>query len=106
MLGVPIVAQWVQNPISIREDAGSIPVFTQWDQDLVLLWLWCRMEAIAPIRPLAWELPYATSVALKRKINKIPWWNLTCNVMILGGGVFEGWLGYEVSPLWMELVLW
>ena len=28
---------------------------------------WCRLEAIAPIQPLAWELPYATGAALKRK---------------------------------------
>ena len=27
--------------------------------------LWCRLEAIALIRPLAWEPPYATSAALK-----------------------------------------
>ena len=35
--------------------------------DLVLLWLWCRLEAAAPIWPLAWELPYAASAALKSK---------------------------------------
>ena len=35
--------------------------------DLVLLWLWCRPMATAPIRPLAWELSYATGVALKRQ---------------------------------------
>ena len=35
--------------------------------DPELLWLWCRPEAIAPIRPLAWELPYAAGVALKSK---------------------------------------
>ena len=35
--------------------------------DLALLWLWCRQAAIARICPLAWELPYAASVALKRK---------------------------------------
>ena len=33
--------------------------------DLMLLWLWYRLEAIAPIGPLAWEPPYAMSVALK-----------------------------------------
>ena len=39
--------------------------------DLVLLWLWCRPVATAPVRPLVWELPYATGVALKRqKQNK------------------------------------
>ena len=30
-------------------------------------WLWHRPAAVAPIHPLAWELPYATGVALKRK---------------------------------------
>ena len=33
----------------------------------MLLWLWCRPAAIAPIRPLAWEPPYATGAALKRQ---------------------------------------
>ena len=31
--------------------------------DPVLLWMWRRPEATAPIRPLAWEPPYATGVA-------------------------------------------
>ena len=31
----------------------------------MLLWLWCRMAATAPIWPLAWELPYVTGLALK-----------------------------------------
>ena len=34
--------------------------------DPVLLWLWCRLVAVAPIQPLSWELPYAGGVALKR----------------------------------------
>ena len=33
----------------------------------VLLWLWYRPGAIGPIRPLAWELPYAVGVALRGK---------------------------------------
>ena len=42
------------------------------DSDLTLLWLWCRPVAAAPIRPLAWEFPYATCAALKKKkINKV-----------------------------------
>ena len=31
--------------------------------DPALLWLWRRLAATAPIRPLAWEPPYATEVA-------------------------------------------
>ena len=35
--------------------------------DPMLLWLWHRPAAIAPIRPLAWEPPYAAGAALKKK---------------------------------------
>ena len=36
-----------------------------------LLWLWCRLVATAPIRPLApWEPPYAMDLALKRPKKK------------------------------------
>ena len=41
--------------------------------DLMLLWLWYRLAAVAVIRPLAWELPYAVGAALKRKKKKIRW---------------------------------
>ena len=36
--------------------------------DPALLWLWCRLAALALIQP--WELPYATSAALKSKKRK------------------------------------
>ena len=35
--------------------------------DLALLWLWRSSAATAPIRPLAWEPPYAVDAALKKK---------------------------------------
>ena len=38
--------------------------------ELALLWLWCRLWATAPIRPLVWEPPYAAGVALKKKRKK------------------------------------
>ena len=78
--GVPVVAQWITNPTSIHEDARLIPGLAQGSDvavscsvgyrcnlDPALLWLWQRQAAAAPIQPLAWELPYATSVALKSK---------------------------------------
>ena len=33
----------------------------------MLLWLWRRLAAAAPIRPLAWEPPYAAGATLKRQ---------------------------------------
>ena len=44
--------------------------------DPVLLWLWPRPAAVAPIGALAWEPPYTTGVALKSKTKKTKKTNL------------------------------
>ena len=59
----------VTNLSSIHEDVGSIPGLAQPE-------LWRRLAATDPFRPLAWELPYASGVTLKRpkqtkKLNEI-----------------------------------
>ena len=38
--------------------------------DSELLWLWHRLRATALIQPLAWEPPYAASVALEKTKKK------------------------------------
>ena len=75
------MAQWLTNPTSIHEDVGLIPspfsglrilyCHELWCRlDSVLLWLWHRPAATAQIWPLAWEPPYAGSVAPKNKKKK------------------------------------
>ena len=38
--------------------------------DPALLWLWHRLAATAPIRPLAWEPPYVSGAALEKTKKK------------------------------------
>ena len=55
------------NLTNVHKDAGLIPGLTHWARDPVLRWLWCRQVAVRPSQPLAWKLPYAKGVALKKK---------------------------------------
>ena len=60
---------------------------------ILLLWLWCRLVATAPIRPPAWEPPYVSGVALKRqktkkkKKRKIKLTNEVLNTFLLRLGI-------------------
>ena len=68
------MAQWLTNPTRNHEVVGSIPGLTRWVKDPALLWLWHRLVAAAPIRPLVWEPPYAAGAAqeiAKRQINQL-----------------------------------
>ena len=49
-----------------------------------MLWLWSRLAAAAPTRPLAWELPYAGGVALKRKKKVLSHYHVAKMSMITG----------------------
>ena len=59
---IPGLAQWVKDPAV----ALSCGVGRRFGSDPVLLWLWRRPAATAPIRPLAWEPPYALGAALEK----------------------------------------
>ena len=52
--------------------------------DTELLWLWCRPASVALIRPLAWKLPYATAVAIKKKKNN--YLNMSSNLGVRNSG--------------------
>ena len=71
---VPIGCGFDTWPRSVGYGSGvavSCGVVSRNGSDPMLLWLWCRQAAIAPIRPLAWQPPYAAGVALKKKKKKI-----------------------------------
>ena len=120
--GVPIVVQWKQIwlvsmrcgfdpwPCSVGRGtsiAVSCGVCRRYSSDPTLLWLWCRPEAVALIRPLAWEHPYATGTALQSKKKK----KKKKKKSVIAGNSFSfvaQWVrDLALSPQWLlRLLLW
>ena len=65
--------------------------------DLALLWLWHRPAAVAPIRPLAWEPPYAAGAALENTKKKKSCICLVPN-SVLSLRLFDEYWWPNVSP--------
>ena len=61
------IKMWVQSVGQGSCIAVSCVVGHRQTSDLALMSLWHRPATVAPIQPLAWELPYATGVALGKK---------------------------------------
>ena len=74
---IPGLTQWVKDPVL------SCGVGRRRGSDPTLLWLWCRLAAVAPIQPLAWELPYAMGVALKRPPHPITYGSHGSNIPLV-----------------------
>ena len=51
----------------INDKIYGVPGSSRIFSDPALLWLWRRPVATAPIRPLAWEPPYAEGAALEKE---------------------------------------
>ena len=105
------------NLMSIHEDTGLIPGLIQCVKhcfalscgvgcrhglDLALLWLWCRLQATAPIRPLAWEPPHAAGASLKKeKKGRV----YICALSICANN-WHPWISYIDYNLQMTICSW
>ena len=78
LLGVHVMVQRKQIRLgTMRLQVRSLPLLNRLriqhccvghrhGSDPTLLWLWYRLAATAPFRPLVWEPPYASGAVLKK----------------------------------------
>ena len=60
---IPGLARWVKGcSVAVSRGVGGSR-----SSDPTLLWLWLRPAPVAPIRPRAWELPWASGAASKKR---------------------------------------
>ena len=65
-VGVPTVAQWVNDPACLCQGAGLSPGLTKWVKDSALLQLWCRLQLRLGFDPWPGNL-HMLQVQLKKK---------------------------------------
>ena len=61
--------------------------------DPMLLWLWCRPAATAPIGPQVWEPPHATGAAPEKtkKKKRFEEYSLVCAIHELRRHFLDSW---------------
>ena len=74
---VPVVAQWkwiqlgtMRLQVRCLAPLSGLRIWhccELWCRVQMWLWLWCRLAAVALMRPLAWEPPYTVAAALKKQ---------------------------------------
>ena len=65
--------------------------------DPSLLWLRCWPAAAAPTLPLAWGLPYAVGVAVKRKKN---FFTVGFEIILSEKSNRERQISYDITYMW------
>ena len=96
---IPGLAQWVKDRFAMNCGVGH-----RCGSDPPLLWLWLWLAAVAPIRPLAWEFPYATGVALQSK--KTPRLKATAGVPVVAQWLTNPTRNHEVAGSVPALAQW
>ena len=80
--------------------ATGCGVFHRGNSDLVWLWLWCGSAAAAPVWSLAWQLPYAVGVVLRRRKIEVIRVGKSCDYIKSHGDVYPKWENWMACELY------